>query len=431
MKQYFLVLILFISVGICSSQIPKKVSKSVLLMNGTAHIGNGKVIKNSAIGIRNGKIDLVANSLLTTIDVTKYDTVILVNGKHVYPGFIAPNSTLGLQEIGAVRATKDYRETGEYNPNVRSLIAFNTDSKIIPTVRTNGVLIAQITPRGGIISGTSSIMHLEGWNWEDAVLKKEDGIHLNWPEIFFNFWWSSEPSKKNKNYNKTTENIEQFFKEAKAYSNQDFHEEIDLKFEAMRKIFSGNGTLYIHVNKVKEIMDALNFAKSLQLTKVVLVGATEAVLVADILKERKVGVMLKRVHSLPHYTDSDIDEPYKAAAKLNEAGVLFCFQNSGDMEQMGTRNLPFYAGTAVAYGLEYEKAIEALTLNAAKLLGIDNRVGTLEPKKDATLFVSEGDALDMKTNNVILAYIAGKKLDLTNNQYLLYKKYTDKYSKSK
>ena len=158
-------------------------TKSVLIVNATAHLGTDSVIQNSLIGIRDGKIELVANATTARIDKTKYDEVIEASGKHVYPGFIAPNSTLGLTEIEAVRATNDFREVGSILPHIRSVIAYNTDSKIIPTVRTNGVLLAQVTPRGGIISGTSSIVQLNGWNWEDAVYKIDDGVHINWPRI--------------------------------------------------------------------------------------------------------------------------------------------------------------------------------------------------------------------------------------------------------
>jgi imidazolonepropionase-like amidohydrolase len=166
---YLLLLISTFSIG---QETPgEKQTKSILLLNGTAHLGNGKMIKRSAIGFENGTITMVENALTKTIDTTNFDTIIHIKGKHVYPGFIACNSTLGLMDIGAVRATRDYREVGAYNPNVRSLIAYNTDSKITPTIRTNGILIGQICPRGGVVSGSSSIVQFDAWNWEDAVLQ--------------------------------------------------------------------------------------------------------------------------------------------------------------------------------------------------------------------------------------------------------------------
>jgi imidazolonepropionase-like amidohydrolase len=408
-------------------------SKSILLLNGTAHLGNGTVIENSAIGFRDGKLDLVADATTIRLRSGAYDTTIGVFGKHIYPGFIAPNSTLGLNEIDAVRATRDYSEIGNYNPHIRSIIAYNSDSKIPPTVRTNGVLIAQITPRGGIISGTSSVIELDGWNWEDMVLKMDDGIHLNWIPMFKRDWEKNEdvneipPLKKNDNYEKQKNELKKFFADAKAYSEAEKNEEKNLRFEAMRGIFTGSKTLFVHVNYVKEIQDAVHFCKEAGVKKIVIVGGRDAWMTTDLLRENNIPVMVNRVHDLPTRTDDDIDLPYKLPYLLQKAGILFCLENSGDMEQMQTRNLPFLAGTASAYGLTKEGAISAITLNAAKILGIDNRVGSLEVGKDATLFVSTGDALDMKTNNVEIAFIRGKMLDLNNEQKALYEKYMKKY----
>ena len=167
--------------------------KPTLFMGATAHLGNGEKIDNSAISMLNGKIEMVADATMIRIDPTAFDTIYRVHGKHLYPGFIVPNTTLGITEIDQVRASHDYRETGAINPNVRTLIAYNTDSKIAKTVRSNGVLIAQVTPRGGTISGQSSVMHLAGWNWEDAALRIDDGIHLNWPSSYYQSGWWSEP----------------------------------------------------------------------------------------------------------------------------------------------------------------------------------------------------------------------------------------------
>ena len=189
MKKYFFTLSAFV-VGLTANSMaqnpmPAPVQKkSILLMNGTAHLGNGQVIQNSAIGIKDGKLTLVADATVIRLQAGAFDTTINIAGKQVYPGFIAPNSTLGLNEIEAVRSTRDFSETGNYNPHVRSIISYNSYSKIPPTVRTNGVLVAQITPRNGIISGTSSVIELDGWNWEDMTMKADDGIHLNWLRMF-------------------------------------------------------------------------------------------------------------------------------------------------------------------------------------------------------------------------------------------------------
>ena len=406
-------------------------TKSVLIANATAHLGTDSVIQNSLIGIRDGKIELVANATTARIDKTKYDEVIEASGKHVYPGFIAPNSTLGLTEIEAVRATNDFREVGSILPHIRSVIAYNTDSKIIPTVRTNGVLLAQVTPRGGIISGTSSIVQLNGWNWEDAVYKIDDGVHINWPRIqsrkFIDEDQGYGPYEKNKEYTRQTEELKKLFSDAKAYSQTTPKEEKNLRFEAIQKLLDGTEIAYIHTNDVKEIIEAVNFAKTYQLKKVVLVGARDSYMLTNLLKENNIAVIVPRVHELPDHPEDDVDQCYKLPYLLHKAGILFCLNNQGDQEATGARNLPFLAGTAAAYGLTKEQALQAITLNTAKILGIDKTIGSLEEGKDATLFISTGDALDMRTNHVEQAYIKGVTIDLYNDQQALYEKYKKKY----
>jgi len=399
-------------------------SKSILLMNGIAHLGNGTVIENSVIAFKDGKLTLVADARVVKIDGSAYDTIINIAGKHVYPGIIAPNSTLGLVEIDAVRASDDQSEAGNYTPHVRSLIAYNTESRITTTVRSNGVLMAQITPRGNVVSGTSSIVQFDAWNWEDAAYKKDDGIHLNWHRMY-----SPWNGKANEKYTEQVNELKTFFADALAYSKVKDYPEKNLRFESMRGLFNGTQTLFIHTNYVKEITDAVNFAKAYDIKKLVIVGGYDAWMVADMLKDNKVAVVLRRVHELPAREDDDVYLPYKLPKKLMDAGVLFCLENSGDMETMGTRNLPFYAGTATAYGLNKEQALQLITLNTAKILGIDSTCGSLEPGKDATFFISTGDALDISTNNVEHAFIQGRDIDVDNHQKRMFKKYSEKYKK--
>lgn len=397
-------------------------SKSILLMGGIAHLGNGTVIENSAIGFKDGKLTLVADARVIKLQANAFDTTISIHGKHVYPGIIAPNSTLGLVEIDAVRASDDQSEAGNYTPHVRSLIAYNTESRITPTVRSNGVLMAQITPRGNVVSGTSSIVQFDAWNWQDAAYKKDDGIHLNWHRMF-----SPWNGKANEKYTEQVDELKTFFADALAYSKVKEYPEINLRFESMRGLFNGTQTLFIHTNYVKEITDAIYFAKAFDIKKIVIVGGYDSWMVADMLKDNKVAVVLRRVHELPAREDDDVYLPYKLPKKLMDAGVLFCLENSGDMEAMGTRNLPFYAGTASAYGLNKEEALKLITLNTAKILGIDSTCGSLEPGKDATFFISTGDALDISTNNVEHAFIQGREIDVDNHQKRMFKKYSEKY----
>jgi imidazolonepropionase-like amidohydrolase len=402
-------------------------NQSILLLNATAHLGNGELIPRSAIGFENGKLTAVMAAIDIRLDTSAYDTIYHLEGKHVYPGFIAPNSRLGLVEIDAVRASRDFDDVGIFNPHVRSLTAFNTESRITPTVRSNGVLVAQVAPTGGRISGTSSIFKLDSWNWEDGVIVEDDGIHLNWPDANYRWYQDDEKQQKaSKVYQEQQEEIKAFFEKAKAYAQVDFHLEKDLRLEAMKNLFNGKAKLYVHADQVKEITDALYFTDRYEL-EVVLVGAHDAWLVADLLKDRNIPVLLRRVHALPYYQDEEIDFPYRLASILSQKGILVGLENSGDMEAMGSRNLPFYAGTAAAYGLEVEKALSLITLNTAKILGIDDQLGSLEVGKQATLFVSEGDALDMRGNNLTHAFISGKKISLDNPQKQLYRKYSKKY----
>ena len=405
-----------------------KQANSILLYGGIAHIGDGTVIEKSAIALIAGKISFVKDLSKETIDKAAFTEIIDISGKQVYPGIIAPSSIIGLEEISAVRATLDDAEVGRINPNVRSAIAYNTDSKIIPTVRSNGILVAQVTPRGGLISGTSSIMELDGWNWEDALLKADDGVHLNWPTMFRRSGGEDDPGniEKNKEYEKQIAPLTKIFADAKAY-NEGSQPEKDLKLESMRGLFNGTKNLYIHTNLSKEIIESVNFAKKSGVKKIIIVGGKDSWKITGFLKENNVPVLLCRLHELPDRSDDAIDAVYTTAAFLQNEGILFALNYEGSMEAIGMRNLPFVAGTAVAYGLTKEQALMSITYNTAKILSIDDRIGSIAAGKDATLFISTGDALDMKTNNVELAYIRGKKIMLDNEQKMLYNVYKNKY----
>lgn len=399
--------------------------QSTLINHVTIHTGTGTVITDGAVGVKDGKITYVGPQ--SSAGTGYAETIDGQNG-HLYPGFIAPNSTLGLIEIESIRATRDANETGEFNPNVRSIIAYNAESDVTATAVTNGVLMAQITPRGGRISGSSSVVKLRGWNWEDAAYRKDDGIHLNWPMPYeFSGWWA-EPGgvSKSKRYEDEYREMVSFLKRAKAYNGGESKLN-DLRYGAMKKLYSGEATLYVHADMVRQMREAMQLKKDLGIKKMVFVGAADAHLIADELKANEIPVILQRLHSLPANAEDDIDLPYKMPYLLHKAGVLFCLNNEGDMEQAGVRNLPFYAGTAAAYGLTKEEALQTITLNAAKILGVDATCGSIESGKDATFFISTGDALDMRTNNPTHAWIKGDKLDLDNRQRELYRKYKVKY----
>jgi len=274
-----------------------------------------------------------------------------------------------------------------------------------------------------LISGQSSIMHLDGWGWEDAVLRSDDGIHLNWPSSFYKTGWWGEPgeAKENKKYTEKINTLTALFKKATAYTNNS--NIIDLRMESMKGLFNGDKTLYIHANNTTDMINGIDFGVEFKIKKIVIVGGEDALNIIEKLKENNISLILNRIHRLPDKEDSAIDDPFTQPAKLKEAGILFCLSYAGDMEAMGARNLPFTAGTAVAYGLNYEDAISSLTLNSAKILGIDKYCGSIEQGKDATFFISSGDALDIRSNNIENAYIKGVSIDLTNHQKELFNKY--------
>ncbi|OZV70063.1 amidohydrolase family protein [Winogradskyella aurantia] len=403
-------------------------TKDFAIIGATAHIGNGTVIENSIIVVSNGKISTIGPEASTPLTRQAMD-VIDAKGKHVYPGFIVSNGTLGLVEVDAVKASDDLSELGTYNPHIRSIIAYNAESKIVESMRPNGVLLGHVVPRGGRISGTSSIVQYDAWNWEDAAIKTDDGIHINWPSTFSRGrWWLGEDPglKPNKNYPKQVKELSDYFTEAKSY-NLGPKNERHLPFEALIGLFDGSKRLYLNADDEKSITDAVNFAKAQGVSNITIVGGYQAGNIASFLKQNDVSVFLRRVHTRPELEDDDYDYTFKQAKKLVDAGILVSLEPSGQMERMNSRNLPFYAGTTVAHGLTKEQALQLITQNPAKIMGIDNMYGTLEVGKSATLFISEGDALDMRTNKLTHAFIDGRNLSLETHQTELWKRYSEKY----
>ena len=403
----------------------KPQDKKILLTGGVAHLGNGTVIQNSIIGFDKGKLTIVADAA-TNPSISGYEEV-KITGKHVYPGFILPNSQMGLTEVSSIRAMNDFTERGEMNPNVRALPAYNTDNELTSTMRFNGILLAESTPTGGLISGSSSVMEMEGWNWEDAAHSVDISIHLNWPPRMkreFDFATFSFSEVVNKDYDKNVNDLNQFFADAIAYGKLGSKER-NLKMEAMQGLFDGKKSLSLHTDQPKEIIESVRFAQKFGAKRIVLITSTGAYLVADFLKENKIPVILTATHELPERPDDDIDMPYKLPYLLSTAGVTVSLAHDGMLGR--ARNLPFYAGTAVAYGMDKEEALKTITSNTAKALGIDARVGTLEVGKDATLFVSNGDVFDFRTSILTHAFISGKLVILPYKQEELFERFSRKY----
>ncbi|MBK7680626.1 MAG: amidohydrolase family protein [Chitinophagaceae bacterium] len=434
MKKIFLVLI---SVGtmFCAQAQPNvrpaAVQKApIVIKNATIHTGDGAVIENGIIVIENGKITAVGKDVKIPAGAEVTDA----GGKQVYPGLVLPTSNLGLIEISAVKASNDTKEIGDLNPNIRSIVAYNTDSKVINTLRSNGILAANIIPQGDFLAGSSSIVQLDAWNWQDAAIQTDGGMHLYMPTLMPrpsfgrggfagpNAGVQTDPVKEGL---EKIEKLKSFFKEAKAYLGSTGNTETNLKFESVKNLFSKKQKLYVHANTVKQMLVALDFVKEFGF-EMVIVGASEGWQIANLLKQNNVSVILDQLHRLPTGEDDDVDQPYKTAAALQKAGVVFAL--SDDDSQNRGRNLAFNAGTAAAYGLTKEEALAAITSSAAKIMGVSDKIGSIAVGKDANIIISSGDILDMRTNNVTDAFIQGRKINLDDKQKQLNERYEEKYN---
>ena len=404
-------------------------TKPIVLTGATIHTGNGQVIENGVLAFDKGIITLVGPAG-PAANISGAE-IIDAKGKHIYPGLISLNTTVGIQEIASVRATLDYQEVGQINPHVRALVAYNTDSEVIPTLRGNGILLSQAVPQGGIISGSSSVFYTDGWNWEDAVLKKDDGIWMNWPAFLassFNYEDFTVSVKRNDKRQEVIDEFRSAFSDAKAYFETSNPSTINLRMEAMKPLFSGVANLYIRADYAKDIIEAINFAKEFGIKKVVIVGGDESLKVAAILKENQIPVILNQTHRLPGRVDENVYLPYELPGLLHKAGVKVAITYSD--EWWRTRNLGFLAGTSSGFGnITSEEALQFITKNAAEIAGVDKTVGTLEKGKQASFLVSAGDILDMRGNVVQMAFIKGGKVNLDDKQKRLYEKYKVKYGK--
>lgn len=417
------------SQNLMAQPIPGKAqSEPIAVIGATIHTAAGTVIENGVLIFEDGVISVVADSRRNREWEKDRYKQIFATGKHIYPGLIAMNSQLGLVEIESLRASQDNSEVGSDNPNVSSLVAYNTDSRVIPTVRSNGILMAQICPDGGRWSGMSSLVQLDAWNWEDAVLYKDEGQILNWPRPYTVSGWWAEPGETNRNkgYTEQVRDLESELKQAKSYCEAGGEGVVNLRMRAFCPLFSGDRTLYIHADYAVAIQDAVRWALELGITPVI-VGGRDSWQITDFLKEHKVSVILKGIHRLPGSPDEDIDQPYKTPALLKAAGILFAITENGYWQQ---RNLPFHAGHAVPFGLSREDALQAVTVNPARIMGLDDRIGSLQTGLDATFIICRGDILDMRSSEVEQAFIQGREIDLDNHHKQLYRRFEGKYQQN-
>lgn len=407
--------------------------KPIALVGGTIHPVSGRPIAQGTLVFDRGRITTIGRRAPVPRDAERID----VRGRHVYPALINAYSQIGLVEIGAVRATRDYRETGKVNPNVRAEVAINPDSELIPVTRSGGVLIALSAPSGGLISGTSALAQLDGWTWEEMTLKAPVGMHVVWPRMSpATDWKEGEPKEKEedaKNRDEALALLQETFAHARSYqkaraagtSGAGRHP-LDARWQAMLPVLAGELPLVVAADEIQQIQAAVAFAER-EKVKLILYGGYDAPHCAALLKKHQVPVIVSTVHRLPLRRGDAYDAGYTLPERLRRAGLQFSIASKNTSN---ARNLPYEAAMAAGYGLPREEALKAITLYPAQIFGVADRVGSLEVGKDATLIVTDGDPLETPTQ-VEAAFVQGRRVDLDNRHKRLGRKYEEKYRQLK
>ena len=402
--------------------------QTVALVGGTLHPVSGPDVASGTIVLRDGKIAAMGAG----IQVPAGAKVVDVKGRHVYPSLFPALTELGLVEISSVRATVDTTELGEINPQARADFAMNFDSELLPVARSAGILIAGVTPVGGIVSGSLAAMKLDGWTREDATLKAPAAIVVRWPDLAIDRSPAARLSVRlqEKRRDEALEKLKNVFAEARAYAKAKAAEgkagiprhDDDPRLEALLPALDGSLPVIVLAQRVAQIRAALAWARE-ENVKLVLAGARDGWRVADEIAKANVPVIVEQPLELPTRQDEPYDANFASAGVMAKAGVRVAFTDGSTA--YSARDLPHQAASAVAFGFPREKAVEAMTLEPARILGVAARVGSLEPGKDATLIVTDGDILDLRTS-VLAAYLDGRALDLTDKQKRLYERYKNR-----
>lgn len=391
-----------------------KQSEPIALVGGTIHTLAGDVIENGTILFEGGIITAVGTGLNIPSDVRRHD----ISGKHVYPGLIDSYSQMGITEIGAVSMTNDVNEQGNINPNVMAERAFHPESRHIPIARSAGVLTAVTTPGGGLISGKSSAMMMEGWAWDEMTLKSGTGLIVNWP------------NPRNDSYEENIQTLRDAFDDARSYmkarqamdAGEAARHDIDSRWEAMIPVFEGETPVVVSANEVRQIQDAITWAEE-EGVRLIILGGSDAHLVTDHLNAKQIPVIITSVLTSSNRDWESYDARYSLPAKLHDAGVQFAI--AGGSSAAYAHRLPYEAGAAAAYGLDSDTALRALTTHPASILGLDNRIGTLETGKDATLLITTGNPIEYNTQ-IEQVFIQGRESDMSDMHRQLYEKYREK-----
>jgi imidazolonepropionase-like amidohydrolase len=401
-------------------------AESVALTGATVHTVSGPTLENATVVITDGRIAAVGAGLNPPTGAT----VVSCAGKHIYPGLIAANTILGLVEVGSVLGTHDDNETGNVNPNIRAEVEINPESDLLPVTRVNGVTSALSVPRGGAISGTSALIHLDGWTQEDMTVAKPVGLHVNWPSMTISrAWWETRSEEdQRKAREQAVQAIRDAFEDARAYWKARDAEgkagiprhDRDVKWDAMGRALRGEIPVMFHAGALNQIRAVLRFVDEQKLKKVVLVGGNDAWMVTEELKARDIAVITGPPLSLPGRNYEAYDYGMALAAKLQAAGVRFCISDGGG--STNARNIGYQAAMAAAFGLPRDEALKSITLYPAQILGVGDRLGSIETGKIADLIVTTGDPLEIETQ-VEQVYINGRPTSMETRQTRLFKKY--------
>ena len=400
-------------------------SEPVALRGATIHTVTNGVIENGTILFENGVIRAIG----TDVEIPTGTRVVDVSGKHIYPGLIDAYSTVGISEIGAVGVSSDVNELGDFNPNVRADVAVNAESRHIGTTRSAGVLVTLTTPGGGLISGMSSAMSLEGWDWEEMSMKSAAALNVNWPNPNpgggRGRGFGLGPQEPPLPYAEQVQRLKDFFAEARAYRDATAAgEEVrtDSRYAAMIPALDREIPVVVSADGAAQINDAITWAQE-EGVRLVIRGGGDAIHVADRLVANDIPVILTSTMAAPGRDYEGYDGAYAMPARLHEAGVRFAI--SGGSGSLYTNRLPWEAGVAVAFGLPEEEALKAVTINAAEFMGISDQVGSLEPGKQATLLITTGTPLDM-TSDIEQSYIQGREINMMDIQKFFFEKYMEK-----
>lgn len=414
------------AIAIAHPEVPGPPQKTpVALVGATIHPVSGPPIEKGTIVFDGGKITAIGVDAAVPEGAEKIDA----SGKHVYPGLFDALTDMGLVEIGSVRATDDFRETGQLNPNVRAIVAVNPDSEHIPVARSNGVLLALSAPSGSLMPGRSAVIQLDGWTWEDMALLPDAALHIDWPQPPRpQRFGRQEDQPQGPRPEQAAERLRNILNDARAYAKAlagDPKFPRDARWESLQDVLTGKLPVVVHADDVRQITAAVAFCQQEKL-RLVIAGGYDAPRCASLLKQHDIPVIVGGVYRLPRRRGDDYDAAFTLPSRLKAAGIRYCISSQDRHGASSVRNLPYHAATAVAFGLAADEALKAITLYPAQILGIANRVGSLEVGKHATLFVATGDPLDTPTQ-VEAAWIGGRKVQLNDRHKRLYEKYQRKY----